>query len=379
MTIEGIAATAQRKGIDLLGTGDCLQPAWLQEIEEKMVETDSGLLRLRPDTMRTSRQELSAALWRPLHYVLSTEVCCAPRGTPRLGGIHHLLYFRSLAGVRNFRQKVARFGDLEEGRPTLALTSRDLLSLVLEQGDGCALAPAHVLNPWYSTLGSVSGGATLDTVFGDLAPHVLAIEMGLTSTPPMCRRISSLDRHTLFCGSDAHSLENLGREYTLLDIEPGYDVLLQALRTPSNGRVSHLIKFPIQRTRYYHNWCGICRKSAPGSHCPSCGRILAIGSHDRLEAIADRATPPTPPPHFQSLLPLADLIGLLMNLDPKHERVRRVQQLLLHAGGDERHILTRATAEELHRACVSDLAKAIIRQRMQPPGLLSAQQLSFVF
>ena len=43
MTVPNIAAWAQRKGLDLLGTGDCLQADWLREIETSMVETEAGL------------------------------------------------------------------------------------------------------------------------------------------------------------------------------------------------------------------------------------------------------------------------------------------------------------------------------------------------
>jgi PHP family Zn ribbon phosphoesterase len=106
-----------------------------------------------------------------------------------------------------------------------------LLDMVMVQGDGCHLAPAHVFNPWYSSLGSVSGSQSLAEVFGEGTTQIVAAERGLTSTPEMCRRVCGLDRHALFCCSDAHSLENLGRECTLLDIEPGYSALFEALRT----------------------------------------------------------------------------------------------------------------------------------------------------
>jgi len=369
MTVRNIAAWAQRKGLDLLGTGDCLQEDWLGEIEASMTEAEPGLLALRPEVEEAMGQTLPSRLRRSLRFVLSTEVCCAPPGTPELGGLHHLLYFPSRDSARRFRERAAPLGDLREGRPRLALDSRQLLDVVLEHGDGCQLAPAHVFNPWYSSLGSVSGRKTLTEVFGAGTPGVIAVEMGLTSTPAMCRRVGDLDRHALFCCSDAHSPENLGRECTLLEIEPSYDALFTALHDGSRRHVRGWLKFPIERTRYYRNRCGVCQRSFDGERCPRCGRPLAMGSRDRLEAIADRrepAVPPDAPPCLQ-LLPLAYVLAELMGVDRGSKGVQRHYERLLEALGHERHILTQATQEEIAAAGTPELARAILAQRLVPP------------
>lgn len=368
MTVQNIATWAQRKGLDLLGTGDCLQADWLEEIESSMVEAEPGWLTLRPEIAETSEKMLPPRLRRPLRFVLSTEVCCAPPGTPELGGLHHLIYFPTLESARRFRARLEPCGDLREGRPMLALDSRQLLAAVIAHGDGCRLAPAHVFNPWYSSLGSVSGGRTLQDVFGGLTPELLAAEMGLTSTPAMCRRVSSLDPHALFCCSDAHSLENLGRECTLVDIEPGYDALFAALSAGAKDRIGGLIKFPVERTRYYRNRCGSCQVSFDGRKCPRCGRPLATGARDRLELIADRAEPRlrADAPVCLQLLPLAYVIAELMGVERTSKGVRQHYDRLLEALGHERHILTEATLEEIAAAGTPQLARAIVVQRTSP-------------
>jgi DNA helicase-2/ATP-dependent DNA helicase PcrA len=369
MTLPNVAAWAQRKGLDLLGTGDCLQEDWLREIETTLTPAEPGLWTLRSAAADAAQNAVPPRLRRPLRFVLSTEVCCAPPGTPELGGLHHLLYFPSLESVRRFRERVAPFGDLREGRPTLTLDSQQLLAVVLEQGDGCQLAPAHVFNPWYSSLGSVSGERTLAAVFGERGSQIVAAELGLTSTPPMCRRVSALDRHALFCCSDAHSLENLGRECTLLDLEPGYAELFAALRDGTRRRIRGLIKFPLERTRYYRNRCGVCRKSFDGQRCPRCGRPLAIGSRDRLETIADRSEPRLPadaPPCLQ-VLPLAYVLAELMGVARDSKGVRHHYDRLLAALGNERFILTEAGHEEIAAASTPQLARAVVTQRTTPP------------
>ncbi len=369
MTLRNIAAAARRKGIDLLGTGDCLQAEWLWELEAATVETGSGLLELRPELDEASARALPERVRRPLRFVLSTEVCCAPPGTPELGGIHHLLYFHSFESVRRFRERISDFGDLREGRPTLRLTSRELLAHVIEHGDDCELAPAHVLNPWFAAFGSVSGVRTPAELFNGLGPRLLAVEMGLTSTPDMCRRISALDHHALFCCSDAHSLDNVGREHTLLEIEPTYTALMNALRHGS-GSVRQLVKFPVEFTRYYLNWCGSCQKSSEGLKCPRCARRLATGSRDRLQVIADRAQPITPAgaPGCLQLFPLPMVIARLIGASPDTQAVEKHYNRIISELGHERYILTQATEDEIAAVGTRQLARAIMAQRTSPPG-----------
>ncbi len=370
MTMENIARVAQRKGLDVLGTGDALQGEWLDEVEAA-TEPDPdapGLLRPRPEFAERVARTLPERLRRRLRYVVSAEVDCAPPGTPELGGIHHLLYFPSPDHARRFAAQMRRHGDLREGRPSLDLNSRELFEALLELDPRCRLAPAHVFNPWYSTLGTVAGGRTPEALFGDLTPRLLAVETGLTSTPPMCRRVSCLDGYTLFSCSDAHSLENLGRECTLVEpAEPGYDALMAALQS---GRIAGTLKFPVARTRYYLNRCGPCQESFDARRCPRCGRGLVAGSRDRLEEVADRASPrmPADAPPFLELLPLAHVLAEQMGVTHAAKPVLAWRERLLEALGDERRILTEASEAEIAEVATAQFARAVVRQRTVTPG-----------
>ncbi len=364
MTLENIARWAQRKGVDLLSTGDCLQESWLNEIETKLEEAGPGWFRLKSDIAQKISGALPAALRRDIRFVLGTEVSCAPAGTPRLGGVHCLIFFPSLESVRRFREKVQPYGDLAEGRPELALTPRQLLELVLAHDPACHFAPAHVFNPWFSALGTVSGGRTMDEVFGDLAPRMLAVETGLTSTPAMCRRVGSLDRHALFSCSDAHSLENLGRECTVLQIDPSYAALFAALWSGSSSQVIRTLKFPLVRTRYYLNRCGPCAESFEGTVCPQCGRPLVMGARDRLEAVATRPQPQYPDnaPPFTEFLPLHYLLAELSGHPRDGVQVKQLHERML-ATGSERYLLTEASTAEIEQVSSPAVARAILAQR----------------
>lgn len=365
MTVETIAAQARRKGIDLLVSGDCLQPQWLWELEQRLVPAEPGWFKLSPETEATLARDFPPLPEGDPRWVLGTEVSCAPTGTPRLGGIHHLLYFPSFDSVRRFSKRVERYGDLWEGRPELRLTSLQLLELVREHGDHCHMVPAHVMNPYFSCLGSNEKHGTLEEIFGGATAGLLAVETGLTSVPTMCRRIPCLHPFTLFSNSDAHSPDNIGRECTLLDITPDYHSLFAALRAGLKEEILGTLKYPLFRTRYYLNRCAPCAESFEGRTCPKCGGRLITGSRDYLEKIA--ASPVSgsvrkDPPHRQ-LLPLKELLADFLGTSDDTQEVARYHDRLLAKVGHERHILTAAGYDTLARESAPPIAKAILEQR----------------
>jgi DNA helicase-2/ATP-dependent DNA helicase PcrA len=366
MTVENIALWAQRKGVDLLGTGDCLQPQWLAEIEASTLEAEPGFLALKPEIEKAVQARLPEGLRRSLRFVLSTEVNCAAPGTDEMRGIHQLIYFPSLAVVREFAARIAKKGDLQEGRPTLALAPRDLVRGARDF-DRVHVAAPHVMNPWFSVLGVVGGKLSAEEVYGDELPNLWAVETGLTSDPAMCRRVPGLDRFGLYSCSDAHSLENLGRECTLLDIEPHYDALMAALRAGTTEQTKGTLKFPLGLTRHFLNWCSQCQEPFDAwPDCPGCGRKLTMGSRDRLEKLQAARLQPVhrdDAPPFEALRPLSYIIGAVAQKKPDTVGVRRVAGEIVDHLGSERHVLTAAEPAELLRVTTPEIAQAILDQR----------------
>lgn len=365
MTLENIALWAQRKGVDLLGTGDCLQPQWLAEIEANTVEAEPGLLALKPELEREVHARLPDALRRSLRFVLSTEVNCVASGRTEMQGIHQLIYFPSLALVREFAGRIAKKGDLSEGRPTLGLSPQDLVRGAANFDRVC-VAAAHVMNPWFSVLGVVGGAISAEAVYGEQLPNLLAVETGLTSNPLMCRRVPGLDSCGLYSCSDAHSLDNLGRECTLLEIEPSYDALMVALRDGTKGSVQGTLKFPLELTRYFLNWCSHCKESFDARLCPQCDRRLTTGSRDRMAQLAEVRLQPVLPdsaPPFEALNPLSYVIATVEGKKPDTSGVRRVAGEIVDQLGHERHVLTEAEPGDLLRVTKPEIAQAILNQR----------------
>ncbi|MCM8798831.1 MAG: endonuclease Q family protein [Candidatus Omnitrophica bacterium] len=65
VSLEKIAYTAHLKGVDVIGTGDCLFPKWRKFLVENLRETEEGIFQLK----RVKQNNI-----RKVHFVLQTEL-----------------------------------------------------------------------------------------------------------------------------------------------------------------------------------------------------------------------------------------------------------------------------------------------------------------
>ncbi|WP_334013094.1 endonuclease Q family protein, partial [Pseudomonas aeruginosa] len=295
LDLEHLAWWAARKGIAVVATGDCVHPAWLAEMKDKLVPDGNGLFALRPEIEAGVRATLPPACQAPVRFMLSTEISTIYKKGERTRKVHHVVYAPDFTSVDRLAASLGRIGNIaSDGRPILGLDSRDLLEVVLESGPHAYLVPAHIWTPWFSALGSQSGFDSIQECYGDLADHIFAVETGLSSDPEMNWRVSSLDRFRLISNSDAHSPAKLGREATRFAGAPDFFAMRRALET-GDGYVGTVEFFP-EEGKYHldgHRACGVCfdpvQTIAHGGRCPVCGKPLTVGVAHRVEALADRA------------------------------------------------------------------------------------------
>jgi hypothetical protein len=114
-TLEGLHHWAQRKGVTVVGTGDCTHPGWFAELAAKLVPAAPGLYQLRPAAAAAADQDLP-------------DACRAPVRRP----------------------------------PILGLDPRNLLEILIEANPACAIIPAHIWTPWFAMLTKRAGGGTSD-------------------------------------------------------------------------------------------------------------------------------------------------------------------------------------------------------------------------
>ena len=94
MTFETLAVEAPKKGVHLIGSGDCLHPIWFKEL--------SNLDKISDGTFQLN----------DVKFLATAEVQAEKR-------VHHLIIFPSLGSVEQFREKTKKKSkNLEtDGRP----------------------------------------------------------------------------------------------------------------------------------------------------------------------------------------------------------------------------------------------------------------------
>jgi uncharacterized protein (TIGR00375 family) len=369
--LEHLAIWARRKGITVVGTGDFTHPAWFEEIREKLVPAEPGLFRLRPEIEREIERQLPAACHGPTRFLLEVEISTIYKKGDKTRKVHHLVYASNLETAGRFRERLAAIGNIaSDGRPILGLDSRHLLEIALASGPDAYLIPAHIWTPWFAALGSKSGFDSIEECYGDLAPHIFAVETGLSSDPPMNWRVSHLDRFILVSNSDAHSPPMLGREACAFDTDLDYFAIRRSLET-GEGYGGTVEFFP-EEGKYHldgHRACGV-RLEPPETRrleglCPSCGKPLTVGVMHRVEELADRpegAAPPRPTT-FRSLVQLPEILGEIQGVGPKSGKVEATAAQLVGKLGPEIDILERLPLEEIERAGGPLLREALSRLR----------------
>jgi len=371
LDLEHMALWAAKKGVGVLGTGDFTHPGWLAEIREKLLPAEPGLFRLKPELERWCTERFPPFASQPTRFLLQVEISTIYKKGDKTRKVHHCHYMPDLAAAERFIARLARIGNLNaDGRPILGLDSRHLLEITLEAGDGAYLIPAHIWTPWFAVLGSKSGFDTIADCYGDLTPHLFALETGLSSDPPMNGRLSQLDRYTLVSNSDAHSPGKIGREACAFDCELSYWAIRDALRTGAG--YSGTVEFFPEEGKYHldgHRACGIRFEPGDtkkhGGICPVCGRELTVGVMHRVDELADRAdgTQPQRAIPFHSLVPLPEVLGEIHQVGPASRKVADHYEKLLRALGPELFILEQAPLQELQRAGSPLLAEGIRRMR----------------
>ena len=381
LSVSTLAGWAACKGIGVLGSGDFTHPAWRRELEENLVfDEASGLYRVR------GAFELPAGIARdfagnsaPL-FCLQTEISSIYKRGGKTRKIHNLVFMPDLEAVERLCKRLALVGNLNsDGRPILGLDSRDLLEIVLEASVKAVMIPAHIWTPWFSLFGSRSGFDSLEECYGDLSPHIFALETGLSSDPGMNRLLSALDSYVLVSNSDAHSGANLGREANMFAGQPSYAGIFAALRAQAKREPQDdlsckflgTMEFYPEEGKYHldgHRTCNVClepgQSRALGNICPVCGKPLTIGVLNRVMELADRASVPAleQEPEAKMLIPLAEVLSEIYETGSASKKVQECYSRLLEKLGPELDILCKIPVEDIS-ASWEPLGEAIGRMR----------------
>lgn len=371
LTPEWLEYWARLKGIQVVGTGDCIHPGWLAEIKEKTYPLGNGFYRLK-DEYRITEGLPERFHAEEVSFVLTTEISSIYKKNGKVRKVHSVCVFPDIASVETLQVQLEEIGNIRsDGRPILGLDAKELLAMVLETHPLAFVIPAHIWTPWFSVLGSKSGFDTLEECYEELTPHIFAVETGLSSDPPMNRSCSFLDNVRLVSNSDAHSPDKLGREANLFDTECSYVGMYNALKN-DEGFLGTIEFFPEEGKYHYdgHRSCKVCWHPRitmeQDGVCTVCGKPVTKGVVYRVEKLADREPDATHygKQHFYSITPLPTLIAeALGKKNPRAKSVQKEYFSLLDKIGSEFYTLLFADIDDIREAAGERIADGIARLR----------------
>ena len=363
LDLDLLAQWARYKGISLLGTGDATHPLWMLELKQKLRPTPGGFYE-----------------YNGMKFILTVEVNNQFISEGKFHRIHNLLFLPSLEVAEAINRRLSRYGDLSsDGRPSLRLSAKDMVKLVLDVSPEILIVPAHAWTPHFSVFGANSGFDSVEECFEDQAKEIHCLETGLSSDPGMNRRLSRLDRYTLISNSDSHSAGRIGREANVFDCEESYAEILSILKNRDSKQFLYTIEFFPEEGKYHfngHRNCGV-RLSPEESlrqqnRCTACGRKVTIGVMHRVAELADRpedyeAAQGVP---FKHLIPLDQIIAETRGVGVGSKAVEREYLDLVQRVGTELEILLEVPEEHLRKQLPAKLAEGILRVRKSQVEIL---------
>jgi ATP-dependent DNA helicase UvrD/PcrA len=361
---------ARLKGITVTGTGDFTHPGWLQELKEQLEPAEEGLFRLKPENKKRN----GLAVEGNTRFILTAEISNIYKKKGEIRKVHNLVFAPSFSAAEKIQNKLSALGFniTSDGRPIIGMDSRDLLELSLDASGDIFFVPAHIWTPWFSVLGSKSGFDSVTECFEDLSDYIYAVEMGLSSDPPMNWMCSFLDRYTLIANSDAHSPDKLGRNANILDTDLSYRGIIDAMKSGDPENFHGTVNFFPQEGKYHfdgHRKCGV--RWSPldtlqhDEICPVCGKKVTVGVMNRVAQLADRDDILERPNRhsFYSLMPLREILSEIEGVSPDSGKVDQHYKQLLQKAGSEFSILLNLDVDQIRTIGGDLLSEAVRRMR----------------
>ncbi len=358
LTLPNIAQACKKKGISIVTTSDITHPRWFAHCQEELKEIENGVYALKNDNN--------------VRFICGTEVACIYKQGGKVRRLHLLILFPSFTEVALFQKKLQELGCniTSDGRPILGISGIELLKIVKDISPNNEMIPAHAWTPWFSVFGSKSGFDSLQECFGEMTSHIKAIETGLSSDPVMNSELSQLDNIALISNSDAHGLENFGREANVFELEnTSYKNIIDVMYSNDPNKFLHTIEFYPEEGKYHLDGHAPCKihmtpqeTKKRGGRCPACDKLVTVGVLSRVEELSDRKAQQRKIPH-RYIVPLKEVIGESLGVGKASKKVGVLYEKMIGELGNEFHILLDEDILDIGKVSTPYIAEGIKRMR----------------
>ena len=240
MNLDTMIETCRKKGLNILGTGDILQPDWLKYMENNL-----------------EKDEDNAYSYKGVNFILQTEI-------EDQESVHEIILFPDFNSVHEIQRKLKLYSKniLGQwgGRPRVNLSPAELVSVITDAG--AIVGPAHAFTP-FRAIFRQNKYQTLKDCYEDATKKVKFLELGLSANTDLADRLSCLKDVTFLSNSDAHSQNprSLGREFNKFDIDnPSFNEILQALTRKNSRKTTLNVGLHPKLGKYYNMFCNKCRR-----------------------------------------------------------------------------------------------------------------------
>jgi uncharacterized protein (TIGR00375 family) len=302
-----IATNCNIKGIQLVGTGDCLHPLWVNDLKKCLIESSNGIF-YTPEVQE-------------VNFILQTEVEAIWKNNSEFKKVHFVILFPNFEKVEETIEVLSKFGNLaKEGRPKIFISPEKLIFILKSIDNEIEIIPAHIFTPFFGLFGDRAHFNSLEEALGNGLNFINSIETGLSSDPLMIRSISELNRVSIISNSDCHSVNfnRLGREATVIDLNKlNYSNLIGSIR---KNKIIKTYEFKPSQGKYYYdghrserhtdNKDYFCSPKLNIETCPFCKKKLTKGVLARVQELNDQKNPFKL--NFQYILPLLELISNIL-------------------------------------------------------------------
>ncbi|MHA1792796.1 MAG: endonuclease Q family protein [Promethearchaeota archaeon] len=380
MNLDNLVIGAKQKGLQVVGTGDCLHPTWLSYLKANLEEIN-GEFR-----------------YKGVKFILQTEV-------EDKESVHHVILLPDLDSIEELRKKFKPHSKNIDGewggRPSVRLSPEEIVELVNDVNG--LIGPAHAFTPFKSIFRQGKFNRLRDA-YGSRVKNVHFIELGLSANTDYADRIKELHRLTFLSNSDAHSPtpQSLGREFnTFLAESAHFDEIVLAIKRKDGRKFIRNVGMDPKLGKYNVLFCKACRRRVivkiarekasksqgilnkiwydddlihvivPSKEsyvdylkaindgkitCPACkaskkNSKIKLGVSERVKLLADlpKGSHPSHRPPYINAIPLTEILRVAMGIKSKSSKIlQRAYVSLVDKYGPEIDILLKKNLEELN-------------------------------